>query len=124
MPIAELRHKYFLSNPSPPPKLSFAKKPKMSAVSHNGPVMIQNHLKKNNSALKLVVQKYGGTSIGKFPVQIADIVRYTEVTASLRPILLLNTTQGKSHKQQSSCCMLSEEYWEEERRNNKSVSRN
>jgi aspartate kinase len=96
MPIAELRHKYFLSNPSPPPKLSFAKKPKMSAVSHNGPVMIQNHLKKNNSALKLVVQKYGGTSIGKFPVQIADIVRYTEVTASLRPILLLNTTHRES----------------------------
>ena len=39
------------------------------------PIMVQDQLKKNDSANGWISQKYGGTSVGKFPVQIADIVR-------------------------------------------------
>ena len=42
---------------------------------NDGSVAIQNHLEKNNSNNGWISQKYGGTSIGKFPVQIAEIVR-------------------------------------------------
>lgn len=41
-----------------------------------GPIMVQDLPKKNDSANGWISQKYGGTSIGKFPVQIAEIVRY------------------------------------------------
>jgi hypothetical protein len=43
---------------------------------YEGPIMVQDHLKKNDSVNGWISQKYGGTSIGKFPVQIAEIVRY------------------------------------------------
>jgi aspartate kinase len=44
---------------------------------HEGPIPVQSHLRKNDTPRGWVVQKFGGTSVGKLPANIAeDIVRW------------------------------------------------
>lgn len=51
--------------------------PPLSAI--NNPEMDRKLLKKNAGPNGWVVQKFGGTSVGKFPDRIAeDIIRYDE----------------------------------------------
>jgi hypothetical protein len=87
----------------------------------NGPVPVRVILETADKNSPWVVQKFGGTSVGKFPVNIVeDIVRYGLDVSFL--IRLLISLQRDPQEQQSCSCVFCTKHWQKSRGNHKPVS--
>jgi hypothetical protein len=82
-----------------------------------------NARRRNDSSRGWVVQKFGGTSVGKFAVNIAEsIVRYGTWGSRKSKCTEANWWQGESEGEQNRCGLFGAQYWEEGRRNHEPVS--